>query len=416
MELRVSCNPYVVNAPEFWASGLDKSGVLQLRMHHVLACEDCPCLNGASCGVTDTNMFQCNCPAFYYGVPFCQYSVCTDNPCENNGTCHVASSVNTGYQCSCPSGFSGPRCEEVLCTADPCDNGGTCVQNGTSFFCECPAGYSGSLCAHSVCDSNPCLNKGSCVVNPDYKPPNKQTQRKRDDSNVPFTCNCRTGYSGKTCEYDPCHPQQNLQCLNGGKCKVNDISEEGYVCSCTAFHTGEQCQYEQVAFAYEQMYDDVIKTKTDLSNFIVAQRSALASALVVKPIDVVDLVVTKSAIGTLQVSCALPETASALLQDLVQNDQLGANLDGFEQLSTTPGSFCELCSSSSTTAPKDNSNSFPWIYIYVAAAVAAVAILVIIVVIVQKRRGRNSAHYIKLNSLLETNDDLGGDEDMDNLF
>lgn len=37
-------------------------------------------------------------------------TACSDNPCQNNGTCTSLSS--TEYTCSCTKGYAGKNCEE----------------------------------------------------------------------------------------------------------------------------------------------------------------------------------------------------------------------------------------------------------------------------------------------------------------
>lgn len=49
----------------------------------------------------------------------------------------------------------------------PCKNGATCTNTGQgSYTCSCRPGYTGSSCEIEIneCDANPCKNGGSCTV------------------------------------------------------------------------------------------------------------------------------------------------------------------------------------------------------------------------------------------------------------
>ena len=94
------------------------------------------------------------------------------------------------------------------------------------------------------CDiSKPCLNDGIC----------------NNDNMGGFTCTCKTGYNGKTCETGNWkinfffvmnriltkNPQKALQCvllkpcLNGGACAEDN--KGGYICTCLKGFTGPTC-------------------------------------------------------------------------------------------------------------------------------------------------------------------------------
>ncbi|XP_017295151.1 protein crumbs homolog 1 isoform X1 [Kryptolebias marmoratus] len=58
---------------------------------------------------------------------------CKDNPCINNGECHV---TWNDFKCSCPINFSGPLCETHLwCVDKPCFDGALCVELNDGYEC-----------------------------------------------------------------------------------------------------------------------------------------------------------------------------------------------------------------------------------------------------------------------------------------
>ncbi|XP_066926662.1 adhesive plaque matrix protein 2-like [Clytia hemisphaerica] len=109
------------------------------------------------------------------------------NPCLNGGTCIDA--YPDGFECSCPTGFSGNLCRMVnACDTYGllCQNGGTCMADGTvdGFSCTCAAGYSGPYCTQSSCGANSCQNGGTCIPG----------------ANGDYTCQCPPGTSGALCQ------------------------------------------------------------------------------------------------------------------------------------------------------------------------------------------------------------------------
>jgi hypothetical protein len=68
-----------------------------------------------------------------------------------------------GYQCLCPTVFSGTNCARLQeqCTGIECLNGGRCISNGTQFVCLCPIGYQGDNCELIIdyCQSQPVRKK-----------------------------------------------------------------------------------------------------------------------------------------------------------------------------------------------------------------------------------------------------------------
>ncbi|XP_028269745.1 uncharacterized threonine-rich GPI-anchored glycoprotein PJ4664.02-like, partial [Parambassis ranga] len=78
---------------------------------------------------------------------------CTEDVCQNGGTCYKSGST---YTCSCAPGYTGDRCETDIdeCQSNPCRNGGTCVDGLASFTCVCLPSYSGLYCEEDTetCD------------------------------------------------------------------------------------------------------------------------------------------------------------------------------------------------------------------------------------------------------------------------
>ncbi|XP_062907309.1 coagulation factor IX-like isoform X2 [Mobula hypostoma] len=75
-----------------------------------------------------------------------------------------------------------------VCESEPCWNGGTCLSTLDDYSCICRTGYSGRSCEIEdvACASSPCKNGGSCQIqSTDYK------------------CFCEAGYYGQNCELDP---------------------------------------------------------------------------------------------------------------------------------------------------------------------------------------------------------------------
>ncbi|XP_036267576.1 protein delta homolog 1 isoform X4 [Pipistrellus kuhlii] len=134
------------------------------------ACTSNPCANNGTCTTMQKGHYQCTCAPGFSGEN-CQKK---DGPCEVNGSpCqHGGSCVDDDGQasyasCVCPPGFSGNFCEIVVsvCTSNPCENQGTCTDIGGDFRCRCPPGFVDKTCSRAVttCASEPCLNGGTCL-------------------------------------------------------------------------------------------------------------------------------------------------------------------------------------------------------------------------------------------------------------
>ena len=67
---------------------------------------------------------------------------------------------------------------------------GDCEVLHSTFYCNCFDGYSGQSCQNNPCDPDPCENHGICNFNDDGA-----------------DCNCPDGFSGDRCEITPCTPE-----------------------------------------------------------------------------------------------------------------------------------------------------------------------------------------------------------------
>ncbi|KAK6483929.1 delta and Notch-like epidermal growth factor-related receptor [Huso huso] len=212
---------------------------------------------------SEKTTFYCECSRGFTGI-FCEeFDACTENPCENNGTCTDVRQGGDGKNviCACQAGYTGEQCESVdQCLPQPCRNGGTCINGLPGYSCLCPEGYRGSMCEEKIdpCASSPCQNNGSCYSNglayscscsPWYTGPtcaqlidfcalNPCAHGICRSVGTSYKCLCIPGYHGLYCEeeYNEC---LSTPCQNSGTCKdlVND-----YGCLCTAEYEGKHCE------------------------------------------------------------------------------------------------------------------------------------------------------------------------------
>eukprot|EP00118_Oscarella_pearsei_P018076 m.183124 g.183124 ORF g.183124 m.183124 type:complete len:2338 (+) comp39301_c0_seq1:76-7089(+) len=197
------------------------------------------CTGRGPCVVTPEkeNNVTCHCPKGYNGE-FCEFiDGCFDNTacgdpnsegmCNRGGSCEFTCDCQPGRESSNPA--TSQSCDvsvSFLCAERPCQNGGTC-NPGDPPQCECLFGTEGPFC-HSTddCARNPCQNGGTCI-----------------DGHRDFTCHCKPGYTGMTCEINinECAILTNF-CLNGGTCRdlVNDVE-----CECASGWIGRQCQIHE---------------------------------------------------------------------------------------------------------------------------------------------------------------------------
>jgi hypothetical protein len=250
----------------------------------VNGCAGNPCFPGVAC--TDVAApgtgFTCgSCPAGYTGdgIDCTDIDGCVSHTCVN-GTCIDDEPPDTGYSCSCDSGWEGANCDQDIdgCASSPCFPGVACTDvaaPGTGFVCDaCPAGYDGDgqTCTDlDGCQSHDCVN-GTCV---DDAPPS-----------TGYTCSCTSGWEGALCDQDidgcagdPCaagvactdvpapgtgYTCSNCppgyegdgetcteidgcashECANGSTCQDEPPPSAGYTCSCTPGWEGALCDQD----------------------------------------------------------------------------------------------------------------------------------------------------------------------------
>uniref|UniRef100_A0A8C3NXE9 Protein crumbs homolog 2 n=1 Tax=Cyanoderma ruficeps TaxID=181631 RepID=A0A8C3NXE9_9PASS len=186
-------------------------------------CESSPCpAPGFEC-VDSPSGYTCRCQLDGEGCR-AESSVCSSQPCLNNGTCVEAAG---GFRCLCPPGFGGATCGDDIdeCASGPCRNGAICRDSAGEYSCFCVPGFQGSNCEIDIdeCASRPCRNHGTCLNHMDH-----------------YRCHCAPGYAGVNCdiEIDECDSEP---CQNGALC--ND-HVGFYTCTCAPGYEGTQCEVD----------------------------------------------------------------------------------------------------------------------------------------------------------------------------
>ncbi|XP_078578146.1 uncharacterized protein LOC144863058 [Branchiostoma floridae x Branchiostoma japonicum] len=126
---------------------------------------------------------------------------CTQCPA---GQFSARSGASSCQRCSTgmTSNTGASSCQDINeCASNPCHNGADCNNGVDSYHCQCAAGYEGSNCETGKsqrltvffclvtdiddCSPNPCRHDGDCT-----------------DRLNGFSCACKAGYTGDTCETD----------------------------------------------------------------------------------------------------------------------------------------------------------------------------------------------------------------------
>ena len=241
---------------------------MQIEVGYTFVILEClECENG---GYPNTACTQCICPEGYVGK-LCQdvftpnNTYCTNDTCQNNGTCHMVS--DGSIQCDCITGFNGSFCQfdidECSVETQNCPLLSQCQNSYGDFTCVCNQGYTGDNCDidldecqvafcahHSTCQNY--AGGFKCVCNTGYTGRNCDTRispcqhgncsvnttlciDNLSDS-VNYTCICNTGFEGQFCtiDIDECQ-SENKPCLTGETC-VNTFG--GFSCKCEIENCG----------------------------------------------------------------------------------------------------------------------------------------------------------------------------------
>ncbi|XP_076017050.1 hepatocyte growth factor activator serine protease [Genypterus blacodes] len=119
---------------------------------------------------------------------------CQMNPCQNGGSCTLAPHKGL-FDCTCPERFTGRLCEQKRCHETVhlryYDGGETWgrIHRRNVEQCTCVAGeIDCDRVPYTMCRTNPCENDGTCRL---ITATGKEV------------CNCRPGYSGAYCSFEP---------------------------------------------------------------------------------------------------------------------------------------------------------------------------------------------------------------------
>lgn len=150
--------------------------------------------------------------ADYAGLNCQTRLLCNTLTCQNNGVCHESPNGGTPT-CQCKLGYEGKYCQNRKetyfkqsnvylyyleyflseiggCTQNPCQNGGTCIAitsaGPQAYICICPSNNSGQNCQffNNGCGNTLCQNGGTCFLGANQSP----------------QCQCQNGFTGNLCE------------------------------------------------------------------------------------------------------------------------------------------------------------------------------------------------------------------------
>ncbi|XP_078616747.1 uncharacterized protein LOC144885019 [Branchiostoma floridae x Branchiostoma japonicum] len=110
--------------------------------------ETCHCLDDVACDRFTGHCPNDTCAGGWVGE-ICQDRPCSEEPCQNDGTCLDTPEEGPDYYtCTCTEGWEGTDCDEEIdeCASDPCQNGGTCTDAFAEYACACTDKYEGDNC------------------------------------------------------------------------------------------------------------------------------------------------------------------------------------------------------------------------------------------------------------------------------
>ena len=211
-----------------------------------------PCSNGGSCSPVGERNFFCECKKNWTGKK-CEIVLAPceglQHTCGSRWQCHVDSKQSRGFTCGCSTRPGWMEAEDGHCVvADaclayaPCANGGTCsAEGGTQYSCRCRAGWGGTTCETPV---DPCVDGEPCG--------NSFTCRRDVQSATGFSCDCerRPGWR-RSAEDDPRCSMYDIclaepPCTAGGRCLT--LGGGAFRCVCPPGRRGRLCE-EPIATA-----------------------------------------------------------------------------------------------------------------------------------------------------------------------
>lgn len=216
------------------------------------ACSENMCENGGTC-IDTYHGYVCECPSTFIGKN-CQLhkdslDACYQNNCSENGSCRVNADGNS-YHCLCDTDYAGDRCETLTnpCRITECNNGSCSVVDGQP-VCSCSAGYDGGDCSKDINEcatgSNDCTDDSIC-----------------NNTDGGYVCSCGKGFKGDgkvggsgCTDIDEC-AERSHNCGSQSVCLNND---GGFACACRDGYVGNppavRCQRKKAEPGCQKMTD-----------------------------------------------------------------------------------------------------------------------------------------------------------------
>lgn len=184
---------------------------------------DLPCGRGQCRRANSTAEPRCHCPPEYAG-DYCEHFRCSGH-CLNRGLC----SLDTA-QAVLQMWPHGGKADATTSATPPSD------QPPPPLRCHCQPQWTGARCEVPMSFCRERCNGATCTT----RPPQTDTDTAADgggDLHRILSCNCHSGYSGSRCQNCA-----DLECANGGVCKLNATATGGSRCDCAAGYTGRRCE------------------------------------------------------------------------------------------------------------------------------------------------------------------------------